>query len=197
MLKRLYDWVMGWADSPYGTPALFLLALGESSFFPIPPDVLLMALAISIPRRALFYAGVCTGGSVLGGMLGYVIGLEFYELMGKHIIEFYGVSEQFDTVGRQYQANAFAAVAIAGRQPDDLHRRLDDRSLAGGHLPDPGNPAAPVPFERGQHVLDADVVLGLQQAPHLQRVLGPARAQVPDETACTQSVAPGQPVGVV
>ncbi len=117
MLKRLYDWVMGWADSPYGTPALFLLALGESSFFPIPPDVLLMALAISIPRRALFYAGVCTGGSVLGGMLGYVIGLEFYELMGKHIIEFYGVSEQFDTVGRQYQANAFAAVAIAGFTP--------------------------------------------------------------------------------
>lgn len=117
MLKRLYDWVMGWADSPYGTPALFLLALAESSFFPIPPDVLLMALAISIPRRALFYAGVCTGGSVLGGMIGYLIGLEFYELMGRSIIEFYGVVEEFDTVGRQYQANAFAAVTIAGFTP--------------------------------------------------------------------------------
>ena len=117
MLKRLYDWVMGWAESPYGTPALFLLSLAESSFFPIPPDVLLMALAISRPRRALFYAGVCTGGSVLGGMIGYLIGLEFYELMGRHIIEIYGVAEEFDTVGRQYQANAFTAVAIAGFTP--------------------------------------------------------------------------------
>ncbi|MDP6778461.1 MAG: YqaA family protein [Candidatus Latescibacteria bacterium] len=117
MLKRLYDWVMGWADSPYGTPALFLLALAESSFFPIPPDILLMALAIAKPRRALFYAGVCTGGSVLGGMIGYLIGLEFYELMGRHIIEFYGVSDEFDYVGSQYQANAFVAVAIAGFTP--------------------------------------------------------------------------------
>ena len=117
MLKRLYDWVMGWSESRFGTPALFLLALAESSFFPIPPDVLLMALAISAPRRALFYALVCSVGSVIGGMIGYLIGMEFYELAGRRIIEFYGVTEQFDYVGSRYQENAFAAVAIAGFTP--------------------------------------------------------------------------------
>ncbi len=117
MLKRLYDWVMGWAESPYGTPALFLIALAESSFFPIPPDVLLMALAISAPKRAFFYAAVCLGGSVVGGMIGYLIGLEFYEMVGRRIIDFYGVTEQFEYVGRQYQENAFAAITIAGFTP--------------------------------------------------------------------------------
>ena len=117
MLKRLYDWVMGWSESRFGTPALFLLALAESSFFPIPPDVLLMALAISAPRRALFYALVCSVGSVIGGMIGYLIGMEFYELAGRRIIAFYGVAEQFDYVGMRYQENAFAAVAIAGFTP--------------------------------------------------------------------------------
>ena len=117
MLRRLYNWVMGWSESRFGVPALFLLALAESSFFPIPPDVLLMALAISAPRRALFYSLVCSVGSVIGGMVGYLIGLEFYELAGRRIIAFYGVTEQFDYVGMRYQENAFAAVAIAGFTP--------------------------------------------------------------------------------
>ena len=74
LLKRLYDWVLHWADTPYGTPALFLLALAESSFFPVPPDVLLIALSLAVPRRSFFFAGVCTVGSVTGGMLGYLQG---------------------------------------------------------------------------------------------------------------------------
>lgn len=117
MLKRLYDWVMRWAEGPYGTPALFVIALAESSFFPIPPDVLLIALGISRPRRALFYAGICTIGSVIGGMLGYLIGLQFYDLIGKSIIEFYGVGDQFAFVGAKYNESAFAAIAIAGFTP--------------------------------------------------------------------------------
>ena len=117
MLKRCYDWVMRWSDSPYSTPALFLIAFAESSFFPVPPDVLLMALAISASRRALYYAFVCSVGSVLGGLLGYVIGLELYELVGHRIIDFYGVSEQFDAVGGRYKENAFIAVAVAGFTP--------------------------------------------------------------------------------
>lgn len=117
MLRRLYDWAMGWSESRYATPALFAIAFAESSFFPIPPDVLLMALAISEPRRALFYAGVCTVGSVTGGILGYAIGYSFYEVAGRPIVEFYGVTEKFDFVGQKYEDNAFAAIAIAGFTP--------------------------------------------------------------------------------
>ena len=117
MLKRCYNWVMRWSDSPYSTPALFFIAFAESSFFPIPPDVLLIALAISASRRSLFYSLVCSVGSVVGGMLGYLIGLEFYEHLGHRIIDFYGVSEQFDYVGGRYQENAFLAVVIAGFTP--------------------------------------------------------------------------------
>jgi len=76
-LRRLYDWVLSWAQTPYGAVALFVLAFTESSFFPVPPDVLLIALAISIPAKALKYALLCSVGSVLGGMAGYLIGSEF------------------------------------------------------------------------------------------------------------------------
>lgn len=117
MIRRLYDWVMGWSESPYAVPALFLIAFAESSFFPIPPDVLLMALAISAPRRAIFYALVCTAGSVLGGVAGYAIGFHAFEIAGRPIIEAYGVTDKFDLVGQQYQDNAFAAIAIAGFTP--------------------------------------------------------------------------------
>ena len=108
---------MDWSESPYATPALFLIAFAESSFFPIPPVVLLMALAMSAPRRAVFYALVCTAGSVTGGMAGYAIGYHAFEIVGKPIIEAYGIGEKFDLVGQQYQDNAFAAIAIAGFTP--------------------------------------------------------------------------------
>jgi len=117
MIRRLYDWVMGWSESRYAVPALFLIAFAESSFFPIPPDVLLMALAISAPRRAIFYAFICTLGSVSGGVAGYAIGHYAFEVVGQPIIEAYGITDKFDLVGQQYQENAFAAIAIAGFTP--------------------------------------------------------------------------------
>ena len=117
MLRRLYNWVLGWSESPYATSALFVLAFVESSFFPIPPDVLLMALAVSAPKRALYYALVCTIGSVAGGVLGYAIGYYFYEILGAPIIEFYGVNESFALVGEKYNDNAFTAIAIVGFTP--------------------------------------------------------------------------------
>jgi len=69
-VRGLYDWVLHWAETPYGTIALFLLAFAESSFFPIPPDVLLIALAVAIPNKSFYYAGVSSIGSVLGAILG-------------------------------------------------------------------------------------------------------------------------------
>lgn len=74
LIKRLYDWVLHWAETPYGAPALFLLAFAESSFFPVPPDVLLIALCIALPVRAWRFASLALLGSVLGGILGYAIG---------------------------------------------------------------------------------------------------------------------------
>lgn len=74
MIRRLYDWVLHWAATPYGTLALFCLAFAESSFFPIPPDVLLLALCIATPQLSFRYALLTAVGSVLGGMLGYGIG---------------------------------------------------------------------------------------------------------------------------
>ncbi len=72
--RRLYDWVLHWADTPYGTPALFILAFAESSFFPVPPDVLLIALCLGARSRSFNFAANCSIASVLGAVLGYVIG---------------------------------------------------------------------------------------------------------------------------
>ncbi len=73
-LRRLYDWVLKWSDSKYGTLALFLLAFAESIFFPIPPDVLLIALIIGAIHKAFKYALICSVGSVIGAFFGYALG---------------------------------------------------------------------------------------------------------------------------
>lgn len=116
-LKRLYYWVLSWAESPWGTWALFFIAIAESSFFPIPPDILLIALGISVPKKSFKYALVCSIGSVLGGMIGYLIGYSFYETIGLYLINLYSAHEYFNSVANLYQQNAFLAVAIAGFTP--------------------------------------------------------------------------------
>ncbi len=73
-LRRLYDWVLKWADSAYGSLALFILAFIESIFFPVPPDVLLIALALGKPLKAYRFALICSVGSVLGAIIGYSLG---------------------------------------------------------------------------------------------------------------------------
>lgn len=117
MLRRTYEWVLSWAHRPHGAIALFLLAFAESSFFPIPPDVLLIALALSIPARAFYFAFLSSLGSVLGGMLGYGIGLYFMELVGYNIINFYGLTEKYDYIQTLYRDYDAWAVGIAGFTP--------------------------------------------------------------------------------
>ena len=78
IVRRLYDWVLSWAETRYGTPALFGIAFMESSFFPIPPDVLQIALSAGKPKRSFWYATVTLAGSVLGAFLGYYIGYVFW-----------------------------------------------------------------------------------------------------------------------
>jgi membrane protein YqaA with SNARE-associated domain len=116
-LFSLKLWVENFADKPYAGIALFIIAFAESSFFPIPPDVLLIAIALLKPRLSFKYALICSIGSVLGGMFGYLIGFQFYELIGKKIIEFYHLQQQYDAVKIMYDKNAFVAIAIAGFTP--------------------------------------------------------------------------------
>lgn len=73
-IRKIYDWVLHWAETPYGPAALFILAFAESSFFPIPPDALLIALALGVRSKSFKFAAICTIASVLGALLGYGIG---------------------------------------------------------------------------------------------------------------------------
>lgn len=117
MLRRLYCWVLHWAETPYGTWALFLLAFCESSFFPIPPDVLLIALAVSIPKKSFKYALVCTAGSLMGGCLGYLIGWQFMVSVGEKIIQFYGLTHKMQYIKDIYMQYDAWAIGIAGFTP--------------------------------------------------------------------------------
>lgn len=119
LLRRLYDWVLHWAETPYGAPALFLLAFVESSFFPLPPDVLLMALCLSAPGRSLYFAGLASVGSLLGGIGGYAIGYGFWEVISPSFYQYVpGFSPQgFDRIQDLFARYDFWVVFTAGFTP--------------------------------------------------------------------------------
>lgn len=120
-LKRMYDWVLSWANHPAGAWALFAFAFIESSFFPIPPDVLLIALSLSMPKRAFKYALICSVGSVLGGMFGYFIGWQLWQWLSDFFfnnLAWVGFThENFEKVKGLYNDNAFLAVFAAAFTP--------------------------------------------------------------------------------
>jgi|TARA_B100000315_G_scaffold85622_1_gene78485 membrane protein YqaA with SNARE-associated domain len=109
--------VLHWAETPYGALALFLLALSESSFFPIPPDVLLIVLSIGAPKKSFKFALICSVGSVIGGCIGYIIGWQFMSGIGERIIAFYGLDQKFDYIRELYRAYDAWAIGIAGFTP--------------------------------------------------------------------------------
>lgn len=117
IIKRLYAWMMKWGDSPRAEKALFGFAFAESSFFPIPPDPLLIAMVIANVKKWLRLAGITTLASVAGGILGYFIGYALFESVGQPIIDFYNYQKEFDIVGTRYNDNAFWAILIAGFTP--------------------------------------------------------------------------------
>lgn len=84
--RQLYDWVLSWGKSPHGLYALFVLALAEASFFPVPPDALLIALCMGAHRKWVKFALVCSAGSIVGGAVGYLIGHYAYDLIGERMI---------------------------------------------------------------------------------------------------------------
>jgi membrane protein YqaA with SNARE-associated domain len=117
IIRRLYAWTVSWADHPGGTWALFLIAFAESSFFLIPPDVLLIALCFGAREKWVKYALVCTAGSVLGAILGWYIGWGLWESVKDWFIPFLFSQEKFNQVAVLYEKNAFLAVFTAAFTP--------------------------------------------------------------------------------
>lgn len=116
-LRRLYDRCLTWMQQPGGAWVLFGVAVVESSVFPIPPDLFLMALGIAAPTRVFRYALICTVGSVLGGMLGYGLGFFFMEAIGRQILGWYGLTDHYAAAQELYRQYDAWAVAAAGFTP--------------------------------------------------------------------------------
>ncbi len=116
-IKKLYFWTLHWADTPYALPMLVALAFAESSFFPVPPDVLLMALCFSTPKKWFKLALCCTLASVIGGLLGYYIGWGLYEGVGQRIVDFYHGQPVIDKVQVWYTEYGFFGILVAAVTP--------------------------------------------------------------------------------
>ena len=116
-VRRMYDWTLRLADHVYAGWALFSLAFIEASFFPVPPDFLLIALAIGRPQRAFWFASLCSLGSVFGAVFGYLLGQYFFELIGQPIVNMYAAVEQYEIVQGLFQDWDAIAIAIAGFTP--------------------------------------------------------------------------------
>lgn len=117
MLRRLYDWTLSLAAHPNALWALAVVSFMESSFFPIPPDILMIPLIIARPDRAFVIAAVTTISSVLGGILGYYIGWGLYESIGLPVLQFYGQDQAFENFAATYNEWGVWMVVMAGVTP--------------------------------------------------------------------------------
>ncbi|MGH2272557.1 YqaA family protein [Anaerohalosphaeraceae bacterium U12dextr] len=119
--RRLYNWVVHFANTPHGERALFLLSFAESSFFPVPPDVLLMPLALGAPKKWLRFALTCSMASVFGGILGYCIGVFLWQQIGTWVFAHLGgigmTQANFDLFQKWYDEYDFWIVFTCGFTP--------------------------------------------------------------------------------
>lgn len=119
--RHLYDWVLHFADTKHGTTALFCLSFAESSFFPVPPDVLLAPLALGAPKKWFRFALACSIASVLGGILGYFIGVFLWDQIGGwvfvHLAGIGFTEENFDIFKHNYDKHDFKIVFLCGFTP--------------------------------------------------------------------------------
>ena len=116
-LKRIYNWTLEKAQHKNAKWYLSLISFAESSFFPIPPDILLIPMALASKANALFYAFICTLFSVLGGILGYAIGYFFYNSVGIYIVDFYHLENSFNIFESYYKEFGILIVLGAGITP--------------------------------------------------------------------------------
>lgn len=124
LAKRTYDWMLSWGESRWGMLALFCFAFAESSFFPIPPDVLLIALCLGAVARSFRFAAICTAGSILGAVAGYGIGFFLwqntageYTALAQFFFDHVFSVEAFERVGALYDRYNFWIVFTAGFTP--------------------------------------------------------------------------------
>ncbi|MCH7927968.1 MAG: DedA family protein [Candidatus Dadabacteria bacterium] len=117
MIKKLYDWVIHWAETKYGVPVMAFISFIESSIFPIPPDPLLIALGLSRPNKAILYAIICSVASVAGGLVGYLIGWTIWEIVSEFFLTYLFSVDAFNYVEIKYNENAFLAILGAAFTP--------------------------------------------------------------------------------
>ena len=117
MLRKLYDWTLNLAARPNALRALGLVSFTESSFFPIPPDVVLIPMVLARRDRAWLIAGVCTTASVLGGMLGYAIGLYLFDTIGAWVINLYGLQDKVAQFQSFYDEYGLVVILVKGLLP--------------------------------------------------------------------------------
>lgn len=117
LLRRLYDWCIDAAHKPHAMWTMGAIAFAESSFFPIPPDVMLIPMALARPQRAYAMAGWCTLASVLGGLVGYAIGSLLYDSVGAWLIHLYGYGDKVETFRAAYAQWGAWIILLKGLTP--------------------------------------------------------------------------------
>lgn len=117
MFKKLYDWTLALSASPRAPQALGAVSFAESSFFPIPPDIMLVPMVMAKPEKAWTYATICTITSVVGGAVGYAIGALLYDTLGAWLIQLYGYGDKMDSFRALYQQHGHWIILIKGFTP--------------------------------------------------------------------------------
>ena len=117
MLRRLYDWCIAAAGKPYASWIMGVVSFVESSFFPIPPDVMLIPMSLARPDRAYYYATLCTVTSVAGGVLGYFIGAYLYDSVGLWLMQLYGYGDKIDAFRHAYAEWGAWIILLKGMTP--------------------------------------------------------------------------------
>ena len=117
MLRRFYDWCIAAADKPYAAWLMGAMAFAESSVFPIPPDTMLIPMALARPQRAWAFATLCTVSSVAGGLLGYGIGAYLYDSVGQWLIHLYGYGDKVELFRETYRQYGAWIILLKGLTP--------------------------------------------------------------------------------
>jgi membrane protein YqaA with SNARE-associated domain len=117
MFKRLYHWTLSVSESPNAPWALAAFAFAEASFFPLPPDLIMLPMSLARPKRAFFYASICTLASVIGGMLGYLIGAMLYNSVGQWLIGLYHYGDRMAALRDFYAHWGALFILIKGMTP--------------------------------------------------------------------------------